>query len=369
MAEMRILVADESFVYRKIFKEASAGFDKEIIFTFAADGDEAYFHIKRAHFDMVIIDTAITGRGIFELLDEVLRGAPDTYVLVIARPSPEDKKLSGIALNNGASDFIIKPIYDSYNDNVEIIRKKLMETVLLLQKERRSKSGGDRVVGAQAGVNICDEEGNFSPELVIIAASTGGPSALESIFSNLREDFPVPILLIQHIPQHFSLTLSKNLDSKSQLTIKVAENREKITAGTVYMAPGDVHMTLDSKKKIYFDDSPPINGLKPAADVLFESVAESFQGSAILVIILTGMGSDGEKGLAMLKKKTNCVCIAQSERTCVVYGMPRAVAESGYADMVLDLDKIPGELESIVLNQSRRLDSFLASDVGCGRKR
>ena len=113
-----------------------------------------------------------------------------------------------------------------------------------------------------------------------------------------------------------------------------------------------MHMKLDAENKIQLDDEPPINGIRPAADVLFESVAESFTESGVLAVILTGMGSDGKKGLAGLKEKQNCFCLAQSEETCVVYGMPRAAVESGLVDKILDLDKISSEIENLAAKRA-----------------
>ena len=193
----------------------------------------------------------------------------------------------------------------------------------------------------------------FQPGIVLLATSTGGPMALERILPKLSGDFPVPILVIQHMLPQFIETLASSLNVKSMLRVKVAESRETIAAGTVYIAPGGVHMKLSVKNRIYFDQSPPINGVRPSADILFESVAESFTGQGVLVVILTGMGRDGENGLAKLKEKQECFCLAQSEKTCVVYGMPRAVIESGYADMILDLEKIPEEIESLTFARKR----------------
>ena len=191
------------------------------------------------------------------------------------------------------------------------------------------------------------------PGIVLVASSTGGPMALESILPKLSGDFPVPVLVVQHMLMQFIQTLANSLDMKSSLRVKVAENRETISAGSVYIAPGGVHMKLDSRKRIRFDESPPINGVRPAADILFESVAESFTAQGVLAVILTGMGRDGVNGLARLKEKHKCFCLAQSEETCVVYGMPRAVVEAGYADMILDLDKIPAEIELLTFARKR----------------
>jgi two-component system chemotaxis response regulator CheB len=148
------------------------------------------------------------------------------------------------------------------------------------------------------------------------------------------------------MPPHFMDTFVKHLQKKTLLRVKIAENMEAVSAGTVYIAPGGRHMKLDSKNRIRLVDSPQINGVKPSADVLFESVAESFQGSAVLTVILTGMGHDGGKGLALLKEKKDCFCIAQSEKTCVVYGMPRTAVECGLTDMILDLNQISRGIES-----------------------
>jgi two-component system chemotaxis response regulator CheB len=149
------------------------------------------------------------------------------------------------------------------------------------------------------------------------------------------------------MPPSFIESLAQHLDNKSQLKVKVAEDHESVRAGTAYIAPGGVHTKLGSNYKIRLDDSPPLNGIRPAADVLFGSIAESFAELGVLVVILTGMGNDGEAGLTRLKEKLSCYCLAQSEKTCVVYGMPRAVAEAGLADAIVDLDKIPAEIESL----------------------
>ena len=191
----------------------------------------------------------------------------------------------------------------------------------------------------------------FQPELVLMASSTGGPLALESIIPQLSGDFPAPIIIVQHMLPLFIESLANSLDHKSLLKVIVPDNLETVQAGTVYIAPGGKHIRLDSKKRINFDVSPPINGIRPAADILFESVARSFTWRGVLVVILTGMGRDGTSGLAALKEKLDCFCIAQSEETCVVYGMPRAAVESGHADKISDLGNISEEIERLFLQK------------------
>jgi len=185
------------------------------------------------------------------------------------------------------------------------------------------------------------------PGLILIAASTGGPQALHTVLSGLRGDLPAPVLVVQHIPPFFNSVMVDNLGPASKLRVKLAEDREYIQAGTVYIAPGGRHMILDRQKRIGFDDSPPIFNIRPAADVLFWSVAEACPNGGVLAVILTGMGEDGAQGLTKIKRCLRCICIAQSRDTCVVYGMPRAVIECGLADFVLDIGCIAQKINAL----------------------
>jgi len=257
----------------------------------------------------------------------------------------------------GAADCMVKPIYNSYDENVEVIKSKLTEIFKVFYEKQAEKNVKTEPMADKTAKKSGKEK--FNPEIVLIAASTGGPFALENILSKLRGDLPVPVLIVQHMPAHFAETLAYNLNRKSPLKIKVAQNRENVEAGTVYIAPGGLHMTLDRKNRIYLDDSPPLHGVRPAADALFESVAEYFNGAGVLAVILTGMGNDGQTGLIGLKEKQACFCLAQSEKTCVVYGMPRAAAESGLVDRILDLDEIPGEIENFYFTAAAKTKQSL----------
>jgi two-component system chemotaxis response regulator CheB len=338
---MKILLADGSAVYKKMFTKAASEVRDDIVVTYAANGDEALEAIRRQDYDIVIIDAELQKLTALALLQEVLRAIPKALVLVTARPSPTNSKVCAQALSAGAFDCMTKPIYDSYADNVDAIKSKMADAIRILLERRNKKE-------ALPPPPVRKKKNGFTPEIVLIAASTGGPRALETLLSNLSGQFPVPILMVQHIPRFCTETLAGRLNDKSRLTVKVAQDGENVAAGTAYMAPGDMHMKLDAKNRIVYDNSPPIHGIRPAADVLFASVAESFSGSNVMAVVLTGMGQDGVKGLARLKAAHNCFCLAQSEATCVVYGMPRAVIEGGLADMVLDLEDMAREMEAIV---------------------
>jgi len=337
---MRILLADGSTVYKDIFSKAMAEIAPKAGVAHAKSGKEALEFIKKHDYDVVVLDVEIKDPGASDLLDAVIKIIPKALIVITVSPSPAHNKLGAELLTKGAFDTITKPIYDSYADNINKIKQKMTEVLDVVAEKRVKKSNP---VTNQKMV----KKAKFLPELVLIAVSTGGPQALQKIFSEISGNIPVPILVVQHIPPHFAEVLAGNLNMTSKLKVKVAESRDSIEPGTVYIAPGDVHMKLDKKNKIYFDDSPPILGIRPAADVLFESVVESYAVNRVLVVILTGMGRDGVAGLKMLKKDRVCYCVAQSESTCVVYGMPRAAVESGLVDKIVDLDDIATEIEGL----------------------
>jgi len=336
--KIKILIADNSPVYRGMFQSAVEAIDKNVSVTCVSDGKEAVDIIVRKNPDIVIIDAEINDPGLIEILKFTGSNIPKAFVLVTARPSSTSAKVFMDALSAGASDSMTKPIYNSYNDNLEIIKTKISEII-----DAQRTVGKTPIKTKTAKKTVSAKP--FRPQLILIAASTGGPRALETVIPALRSEIPVPILIVQHMPPHFIETLTERLNSKSEIKVKVAENGEKIKGGTVYMAPGGVHMRLNADNEVYLDDSPPINGVRPAADALFDSVAEDFSGLRVLTIVLTGMGQDSMKGIIKLKEKKKCYCIAQSKNTCVVYGMPRAAVEEGLADKISDLDQIAAEIE------------------------
>jgi len=339
----KVLIADGSSVYRQMITQGVKEVNQHTSVVCVTDSDEAIKLIKRNDYDVIVIDAEIPGPGLFELLNVTKLEIPKALVLVTARPSSANEKLFPKAVSAGATACMIKPIYDSYRDNLEIIKRKITDISKFLRDPSGKETTKPNPVLSHDNATVA--ESGFHPGIVLIAASTGGPIALETIITQLRKDFPVPILVVQHIPSYITENLAQNLNQKSKIYVKVAEDRETISPGTVYFAPGGAHMKLDSKNKICLDDSPPRSGVRPAADVLFESVAEKFAGSMVLTVLLTGMGSDGKDGLVKLKEKKICFCLVQSEKTCVVYGMPRAAVEEGLADKILDLDLISSEIE------------------------
>ncbi|MBP1627983.1 MAG: hypothetical protein H6Q00_2458, partial [Holophagaceae bacterium] len=194
-------------------------------------------------------------------------------------------------------------------------------------------------------------------EVVGIGVSTGGPNALTEVIPHLPADFPVPVLVVQHMPPSFTASLADHLDRRSPLRVCEAREGERIEVGNVYIAPGGKHMvvrrheipgTNTFQRIIGLNENPPENSCRPSVDVLFRSLAAHYEGS-VAAVIMTGMGNDGCEGVRTLKRR-GCRCLTQSAETCVVYGMPMAVDEAGLSDEQVPLDLLAQRLVRLVRN-------------------
>jgi two-component system chemotaxis response regulator CheB len=191
------------------------------------------------------------------------------------------------------------------------------------------------------------------PEIVAIGASTGGPTALGEIISSLPGDFPVPVVVVQHMPPTFTAQLADTLNAKCAISVVEASDNLPVEKSTVYIAPGAKQMKIErdmqrARKVIRIVDDPPVNNCKPSASYLFESVAEVYQQNAIGVI-LTGMGQDGVSGLRKMKHHEAKV-IAQDEQSSTIFGMPMEAIKAGVVDVVVPLKRIAGEIEKLCKN-------------------
>lgn len=192
--------------------------------------------------------------------------------------------------------------------------------------------------------------------VLAIGVSTGGPKALTEVIPALPGDFPLPIVLVQHMPSLFTKALADDLDRKSALDVREAAEGDLALPGRVLIAPGGRHMVLRNTPEgvaVGINDGPKENSCRPAVDVLFRSVAACYGAQGVLAAIMTGMGSDGMKGVQVLKRK-GCHCLTQSEKSCVVYGMPQAVDAAGLSDESVDLDKIAGRLTALATKGARK---------------
>ncbi len=187
--------------------------------------------------------------------------------------------------------------------------------------------------------------------VIAIGVSTGGPRSLPLILSQLPADFPAALLIVQHMPSGFTRSLAERLNNLSRIRVKEAEDGEIVEAGCAYIAPGDFHMKIVRTRKnllaVSLSDEPPISGHRPSIDVMMKSLSDT-GFTNIIGVIMTGMGSDGSKGIVKLKKKNKAVIIAQDEESSVVYGMPKAALQTGAVDKVVPLTEIAQEIMKIV---------------------
>ncbi len=204
-----------------------------------------------------------------------------------------------------------------------------------------------------------DERRRF--DVVVIASSTGGPTALGAVLGGLDDDFDLPVLVVQHMMPAFTREFAEWLGQTVSLPVSIARHGDKLRPGTAYLAPEDVHLTLIDRNTVGLSDAPRRGYHRPSADVLFESAAESF-GARTLAVVLTGMGNDGTEGLAKIHTAGGHVLI-QDEASCVVYGMPGAAAAAGLADSIVALEDMAQRITLLARKRAPRADSGMGKEI------
>lgn len=367
--KLKILVVDDTLLYRKIVSDALSEIPNVEIVGTANNGKTALARILSLHPDVITLDVEMPSMDGIEVLEEIARMQIDVGVIMLSSLTYEGGELTVKALQLGAFDFIPKPEFSSISDNRQYIRNHLASLLRSFTNRREIKRilSGKAPLARQApgpttgtrqrpiitAETVADRMGKMTgrhrrtvaSRVVAIGVSTGGPRALGALIPMLPADLNVPILVVQHMPPLFTQSLAKSLNTKSLLLVKEAEAGEELTPNTVFIAPGGRHMKLASgagKKMIAVTDDPPENSCRPSADYLFRSVTEHF-GEAATGVIMTGMGSDGSRGLELMKKNNGFI-IAQDEATCTVFGMPKWPIEADIVDVVAPLDRIASEI-------------------------
>ncbi len=350
-----VLFVSSSILYKKIVKIALAELvPQATVFT---EGKEsvALTLLKDTPFDLVIIDSATEDLNIFNILEALEYSYPELKpVLLCDEKATEPGEFSRRIKEY---DLIIKPIDEGYTENFKTVKRGLRLAILkLIRKHGSNTETENKVLAKEDGKK---PKGGNNYDLLLIAASTGGPTALEKVLTGLTIPPNIPILIVQHMPAGFTKNFASNLNNK-QLSVTVSEAvaGDILRSGHVYIAPGGWHMRLNSKNIIILDDGEYVNGVKPSADVLFASVAKHYKGKKIMAVILTGMGSDGKEGVRLLKEECNCYCIAQNEESCTVYGMPRAVVEANLCDKTVHLNNIASKIMRSIsyISESKEVD-------------
>jgi two-component system chemotaxis response regulator CheB len=344
MKKVRVLVVDDSALMRKLIPQMlEADPSIEVVGT-AMDGTFVMKKIEELQPNVVTLDLQMPGMNGIDTLKEIMRRHP-IPVIVVSSHSTEGASVTLKALGLGAFDFVTKP--QDASAHMAATAAELIAKIKAAADCKVVRPGAFRVAAPQEKLSTAKSAPPPS-KVVAIGISTGGPQALEFVLAQLPPDFPGTIVIVQHMPEGFTDMFARRLDELCSLRVKEAQSGDVLQAGRVLICPGSRHMKvkrLAMGDVVVLNDDVRVNGHRPSVDVLFQSVAEEF-GSQAIAALMTGMGDDGAEGLGAVKKAGG-MTIAQSEESCVVFGMPKAAIERGYAMRVVTLDAIPTTLQAL----------------------
>jgi two-component system chemotaxis response regulator CheB len=336
---IKTLIVDDSPLARTIlrnFLESDISFE---IVGEAKNGRDGVEKALELNPDLITMDIEMPVMGGLDAISEIKK-ALNTPIVVIS--TYDTAKMAYEATVKGAMEFYAKDVFTQRNP---VKQKQVLDTLKQISgiKGRVPFKPGSVVREAQSVENR-------KIDAVVIAASTGGPRALSQLCAAMPGDFPVPIIMVQHNSSGFDKGFVQWLNTYTPLEVKLAETGERPLKGNIYVAPTGRHLVI-GYKGFLFNDGEPVNNQKPAADVLFRSAAQVYQ-NAVISVVLTGMGCDGAEGTRYIRKAGG-ITIAQDEESSMIYGMPKAAAETGCVDMVLPLDKIPLKLVFLARGQEK----------------
>ncbi|MDQ0253693.1 two-component system chemotaxis response regulator CheB [Evansella vedderi] len=351
---INVLVVDDSAFMRKMISDILEKDSRIKVVDRARNGEDALKKIKLHNPDVITLDVEMPIMDGLEALQIIMREYPKP-VIMVSSTTKEGAATTIRAMEYGAFDFIEKPS-GSISLDIYKVQTDLIDKVIYGAKVSITKLSTNHQKDPCKEAPIISEVSNSFPVsypfinskklsskgIIAIGTSTGGPKALQRILSELPEDFPHPILIVQHMPIGFTKSLSERLNTLSKISVKEAENGEFVQRGVAYIAPGGYHLKvrrLGTALVIVLDQSEQINNHRPSVDALFLSLSE-LPKQDVMAIILTGMGSDGKNGLLQLKKTTPTIAVAESNESAIVYGMPRAAIETNKVDIIVNIEQV-----------------------------
>lgn len=367
---LRVLVTDDTALYRRAISEILSTLEDVEVVGSAFDGEDCLGMAEKLKPDLITLDIQMPRRDGLSTLQELRKRGIDSEVVMVCSETLESANQTLSALRMGALDLILKPSgSDSLANkrNLETQLSKQLQTIRFKKSRRPMRSSGiDMSSAASASQSmqsirsatatpkpsLIQERafvGSNNPKCVCIGISTGGPQSLTTLVKGLPVDLGVPIFIVQHMPPVFTKSLAEHLNNATKLNVSEATDGEFAKANHIYIAPGGKHMKVErnlTNIQIRVTDDPPVGACKPSVDYLFESIGSCY-GRDTLAIIMTGMGSDGLAGC----KKLHAVgarILAQDEASCVVYGMPRQIAENGLAHEILALDMVAARITQLI---------------------
>ena len=348
MKKVRVVVVDDSAFSRRTITKMLEGIQDIEVVGYATNGEEGIQKVIALKPDLVTLDLEMPKMDGFTLL-RILTTRFSTPVIVISALSEADKVFKALEL--GALDFIAKPSSSASKDLLLIrddLHRKVLQVVGLKPGSVRrpvQPSHQTEQLGEPSSTFVASGAPQHPIDIVAIGSSTGGPPALQSIFSAFEKQLPVAIVVAQHMPPGFTRAFAERLDRASPFDVKEAEDGDPVRPGRILIAPGGKNLVFEIQGgQVTARVVPPATTDRyvPSVDVMLESCASIYR-SRMMAVILTGMGNDGSKGIRVVKEQGGHV-IAESEETAVVYGMPREAALTGVVDRVVPLEQVAREI-------------------------
>jgi two-component system, chemotaxis family, protein-glutamate methylesterase/glutaminase len=339
----RVVVADDSRLMRRILSDALGRRGFDVVAT-AADGDEALAACNEHRPDAMTLDLAMPGLDGIGVLRALRAGKAEAVpVVVVSAFSPAHGARAVDALAEGAFDLVAKPAMgESMETFTAELATKVNDAAVGGKLRKRRAVLRPQAPAVPAAPRPAARPRLGAKPLVLIASSTGGPKALGELIPQLPSPLGAGSLIVQHMPPGFTASLAARLDGTSPLSVAEAMGGEAMDPRQMYIAPGGAHLRMGDDRRVRLSDEAPMGGLRPRADLTIADAAKLY-GSSLVLVVLTGMGKDGLEGARAVKAAGGRV-LCEAESTCVVYGMPRAVAEAGLADEVLPLNELPAAI-------------------------
>lgn len=342
---MKVLVVDDSVVFRTAIKSSLASNPQIREVKVAGNGKIAIDMLKQEDFDAMTLDLEMPVMDGVDTINAVREFNKTIPIIIFSAQNINAANKTLKALEMGASDFVQK-IEGSgdLNENLRMIERELVPKFKAFLDKLQNIDKPVQKIESTKKLNISEKV-----NMICIGSSTGGPDTLKNIFKHFKENINIPILVVQHMPPVFTAQLAKALDQITPMNVVEAQDGDLIKAGTCYIAPGDFHMVMEvenGQNIIRLKQTEKVCYVRPAVDVMLDSVAKNFQGK-VATFILTGMGNDGANGCKNMKMMRKGPVIIQDEKSCVVFGMPKAVYELGIYDEILSMDEIPNLINQL----------------------
>ncbi len=334
------MIVDDSGVFRGFWTRILSQFDDIEVATTAIHGKAAVEALSRIRVDLVLLDVEMPEMGGLEAIPHLFASQPDLKIMMVSSHTIEASRITVEALTRGAHDFIEKPKSLTQKHEMEKFQHELIAKIRCIVQSVRGDQKPE-VFSHKSKEILSPQIALAKPKVILVGSSTGGPNALGVFVSGLSQTISLPILIVQHMPPKFTAMLAECLQRESGRICKEATHGEFIQPGSIYIAPGDYHMTVTQKSDqmiLELNQEDPENFCRPSVDVLFRSGAKVY-GSSIFAIVLTGMGEDGKLGCEAIRKVGGTILI-QDEASSVVWGMPGAVSRAGLAHYTLPLKRI-----------------------------